>query len=42
MSERHIFNDHTALVLRSLMSLVATYPTLSLLPSLKTLLNAAQ
>lgn len=40
MTDRHIFNDHTTLVLRSLKGLVATHPYLSLIPSLKTVYRA--
>jgi dihydroxyacetone kinase len=40
MTDRHIFNDHTTLVLRSLKGLVATHPYLSLIPSLKVVYRA--
>jgi len=40
MTDRHIFNDHTTLVLRSLKGLVATHPHLSLIPSLKVVYRA--
>jgi dihydroxyacetone kinase len=41
MSNRHIFDDHTTLVVKSLKGLVATHPHLALLPSLKTVYHAA-
>ena len=40
MTDRHIFNDHTSLVVRSLRGLVATHPYLSLIPSLKIVYRA--
>jgi dihydroxyacetone kinase len=40
MTDRHIFNDHTTLVLRSLRGLVAGHPYLSLIPSLKVVYRA--
>lgn len=39
--DRHIFPDHATLVLRSLRGLVASHPTLSLLPATRTVINAA-
>lgn len=41
MSERHIFNDHASLVVRSLRGLVAAQPNLSLIPYIKTVIDAA-
>lgn len=40
MTDRHIFNDHTTLVVRSLRGLVASHPYLSLIPSLKVVYRA--
>ena len=40
MTDRHVFNDHTTLVLRSLKGLVASHPYLSLIPSLKVVYRA--
>lgn len=40
MTDRHIFNDHTTLVVRSLRGLVATHPYLNLIPSLKVVYRA--
>ena len=40
MTDRHIFHDHTTLVLRSLRGLVASNPYLSLIPSLKVVYRA--
>lgn len=40
MSDRHIFNDHTTLVARSLRGLVAHNPRLNLIPALKTVYRA--
>lgn len=40
MSDRHIFNDHTTLVTRSLRGLVAHNPRLNLIPSLKIVYRA--
>lgn len=40
MSDRHIFNDHTTLVARSLRGLVAAHPSLSLIPSLRVVYRA--
>lgn len=40
MSDRHIFNDHTTLVARSLRGLVAMSPRLNLIPSLKVVYRA--
>lgn len=40
MTDRHIFQDHTTLVLRSLRGLVAANPYLSLIPSLKVVYRA--
>lgn len=40
MTDRHIFNDHTTLVLRSLKGLVASHPSLALIPSLKVVYRA--
>ena len=40
MTDRHIFHDHTTLVLRSLRGLVAAHPYLSLIPSLKIVYRA--
>ena len=40
MTDRHIFNDHTTLVLRSLRGLVASHPYLSLIPSQKVVYRA--
>lgn len=39
--DRHIFSDHQTLVLRSLKGLVASHPSLSLIPNTKTVINAA-
>lgn len=41
MTDRHIFQDHHTLVLRSLKGLVSSHPGLSLIPSLKVVINAA-
>ncbi|ORY31220.1 Dak1 domain-domain-containing protein [Naematelia encephala] len=41
MTDRHIFNDHTTLVVRALRGLVASHPHLSLIPSLKVVYNAS-
>ena len=40
MTDRHVFNDHTTLVLRSLKGLVASHPYLALVPSLKVVYRA--
>ncbi|EIW70120.1 hypothetical protein TREMEDRAFT_29967 [Tremella mesenterica DSM 1558] len=40
MTDRHIFNDHTTLVVRSLKGLVGSHPYLSLIPSLKVVYRA--
>ncbi|KAK1923124.1 Dak1 domain-containing protein, partial [Papiliotrema laurentii] len=40
MTDRHVFNDHTTLVLKSLKGLVAGHPYLSLIPSLKVVYRA--
>lgn len=40
MSDRHIFNDHTTLVVRSLRGLVAHNPRLNLIPALKVVYRA--
>ena len=40
MTDRHVFNDHTTLVVRSLRGLVAAHPHLSLIPSLKVVYRA--
>lgn len=40
MTDRHIFNDHTTLVVRSLRGLVAGHPYLNLIPSLKVVYRA--
>jgi dihydroxyacetone kinase len=40
MGDRHFFNDHSTLVLRSLTGLVNTQPNLSVIPSIKTVINA--
>lgn len=40
MTDRHVFNDHTTLVLRSLKGLVASHPYLNLIPSLKVVYRA--
>ncbi len=40
MTDRHIFDDHTTLALRSLRGLVASHPHLSLIPSLKVVYHA--
>lgn len=42
MTDRHIFDDHSTLVLRSLTGLVKAHPNLSLLPATKTVINADQ
>lgn len=42
MTDRHVFNDHTTLVLRSLKGLVASHPYLNLIPSLKVVYRADQ
>lgn len=38
--DRHVFEDHSTLVLRCLKGLVATHPTLSLIPSIRTVIDA--
>jgi dihydroxyacetone kinase len=40
MTDRHIFHDHTTLVVRSLRGLVAAHPYLNLIPSLKVVYRA--
>ncbi|KAK4685514.1 hypothetical protein P7C73_g4632, partial [Tremellales sp. Uapishka_1] len=40
MTDKHIFHDHTTLVVRSLKGMVATHPHLSLIPSLKVVYHA--
>ncbi|KAJ7904951.1 Dak1 domain-containing protein [Mycena leptocephala] len=40
MTDRHVFDDHTTLVLKSLQGLVASRPNLSLIPSIKTVIDA--
>ncbi|KAJ7471889.1 Dak1 domain-containing protein [Mycena latifolia] len=40
MTDRHVFDDHATLVLKSLQGLVASQPNLSLLPSIKTVIDA--
>ena len=40
MTDRHIFHDHTTLVVRSLKGLVATHPHLSVIPSQKIVYHA--
>ncbi|ORX40992.1 Dak1 domain-domain-containing protein [Kockovaella imperatae] len=40
MTDRHLFHDHTTLVVRSLKGLVATHPHLSVIPSLKIVYHA--
>ena len=40
MTDRHVFTDHTTLVVRSLRGLVASNPYLSLIPSLKVVYRA--
>ncbi|KAJ7675427.1 hypothetical protein B0H17DRAFT_1080731 [Mycena rosella] len=40
MTDRHVFDDHTTLVLKSLQGLVASQPNLSLIPSIKTVIDA--
>jgi dihydroxyacetone kinase len=40
MGDRHFFDDHSTLVLRSLTGLVNTQPNLSVIPSIKTVINA--
>jgi dihydroxyacetone kinase len=40
MTDRHIFNDHTTLVARSLRGLVAHNPRLNLIPALKVVYRA--
>lgn len=42
MTDRHIFDDHSTLVLRSLAGLVRAHPNLSILPTTKTVINADQ
>ncbi len=39
--DRHIFPEHSSLVLRSLKGLVGSHPSLTLLPQTKTVINAA-
>ena len=41
MSDRHVFKDHTSLVVRSLRGLVASQPSLTLIPAIKTGIDAA-
>ncbi|KAJ7641469.1 Dak1 domain-containing protein [Roridomyces roridus] len=41
MTDRHVFSDHTTLVVKSLQGLVASQPNLSLIPSIKTVFDAA-
>jgi len=38
--DRHVFDDHSTLVLKSLRGLVAAHPSLSLIPSIKTVVDA--
>ncbi|KIY44664.1 dihydroxyacetone kinase [Fistulina hepatica ATCC 64428] len=38
--DRHVFSDHATLVVRSLQGLVASHPTLSLIPSIRTVIDA--
>ena len=40
MGDRHFFSDHSTLVLRSLTGLANTQPNLSVIPSIKTVINA--
>ncbi|KAJ7119555.1 Dak1 domain-containing protein [Mycena epipterygia] len=40
MTDRHVFDDHATLVLKSLQGLVASQPNLSLIPSIKTVIDA--
>ncbi|KAJ6590569.1 Dak1 domain-containing protein [Mycena vulgaris] len=40
MTDRHVFDDHATLVLKSLQGLVASLPNLSLIPSIKTVIDA--
>lgn len=40
MTDRHIFHDHTTLVVRSLKGLVSRHPYLHLIPSLKVVYRA--
>ena len=40
MTDRHVFSDHTTLVLKSISGLVNTQPNLAAIPSIKTVINA--
>ncbi|KAL1665340.1 Dak1 domain-containing protein [Schizophyllum commune] len=39
--DRHVFDDHTTLVVRCLQGVVASHPSLSLIPSIRTVIDAA-